>query len=152
VPIISPALFRKIFLYYHHASIIGIKPAYWNIDFHHRGNLRFLNKDFHLANDPWFTLTRDHVHKAIFFMVKKQDIYQTVCKGGLGNESIFAIILKTFNETNNQFTLINTNSTISDWSRMDNATSPYLFKKGDPSILEIDKQFIFNELNNNQNN
>jgi hypothetical protein len=76
VPIISPALFRKIFLYYHHASIIGIKPAYWNLDFHHRGNLRLLNKDFHLANDPWFTLTRDHVHKAIFFMVKKQDIYQ----------------------------------------------------------------------------
>jgi hypothetical protein len=150
VPIISPSLFRKIFFYHHHASIIGIKPAYWNIDIHHRANLRLLHKDYHLANDPWFTLTRDHVHKTILFMIKKQNIYQTVCKGGLANESIFAIVLQTFNETNNKFTFINMNSTISDWSRMDNATSPYLFKKSDEPNFEKDKNFIYNELKKNK--
>ena len=150
VPIISPELFRKIFMYYHHASIIGIKPAYWNIDIHHRANLRLLHKDYHLANDPWFTLTRDHVHKTILFMIKKQNIYQSVCKGGLANESIFAIILKTFNEINNKFTLINTSSTISDWSRMENVTSPHVFKNDIPDVLEKDKNFIYNELKKNK--
>ena len=150
VPIISPAVFRKIFLYYHQASIINIKPAYWNIDIHRRANLRLLHKDYHLANDPWFTLTRDHVHKSIIFMTKKMDIYKTICKGGLANESIFAIILRTFNEVNNPFTLIKTSSTISDWSRMENATSPYLFKNGDETILEKDKQIIYDELKKNK--
>jgi len=150
VPIISPELFRKIFMYYHHASIVGIKHAYWNIDIHQRANLRLLHKDYHLANDPWFTLTRDHVHKTILFMIKKQDIYQTVCKGGLANESIFGIVLKTFNEINNHYTLINTSATISDWSRMENATSPHVFKNDNEIVLEKDKTFIYNELKKNK--
>lgn len=150
VPIISPALFRKIFLYYHHASIIGVKHSYWNINIHHRANLRLLHKDYHLANDPWFTLTRDHVHKTILFMVKKQNIYQTVCSGGLANESIFAIILQTFHELNNRFTFINASSTICDWTRMENATSPYLFKYNNNDVLEKDKEFIYNELKKNK--
>ena len=150
VPIISPTLFRKIFVYCRQASIISVRPAYWNIDYHRRANLRLLHKDNHLANDPWFTLTRDHVHKTILFMVKKQPIYQTVCSGGLANESIFAIVLKTFNETNNRFTLINMNSTISDWSRMENATSPYLFKNQSEDILQKDKEFIYNQLKKNK--
>jgi hypothetical protein len=83
-------------------------------------------------------------------MIKKQNIYQSVCKGGLANESIFAIILKTFNEINNKFTLINTSSTISDWSRMENVTSPHVFKNDIPDVLEKDKNFIYNELKKNK--
>ena len=150
VPIISPQQFRNIFLSYCHASIIQCKPAYWNILIHQRANLRLLHQDYHLSNDPWFTLTRDHVHKCILFMVKKNDIYKTVCKGGLANESIFAIVLQTFKELTNPFTLINISSTITDWTRMSNATSPHLFKNRNTEILEQDKTFIDKELKKNK--
>ena len=150
VPIISPRQFRNIFLSYCHASIIQCKPAYWNILIHQRANLRLLHQDYHLSNDPWFTLTRDHVHKCILFMVKKNDIYKTVCKGGLANESIFAIVLQTFKELTNPFTLINISSTITDWTRMSNATSPHLFKNRNTEILEQDKTFIDKELKKNK--
>ena len=150
VPIISPEHFRRIFFSHYYASLIAWKPAYWNIFIHQRANLRLLHKDYHLANDPWFTLTRDHVHKCILFMVKKNDIYQKVCKGGLANESIFANVLQTFNELSNSFTVINTRSTITDWTRMSNATSPYVFKMNKKEILEQDQQFIYNELKKNK--
>jgi hypothetical protein len=65
VPIISPEKFRKIFFEHYQASIIKCKPAYWNITIHRRANLRLLDKEYWLANDPWFTLCRDHVHKCI---------------------------------------------------------------------------------------
>ena len=80
VPIISPKQFRTIFFNYYYASIFKWKPSYWNIDIHRRANLRLLNKKYHLANDPWFTLSRDHVHKCIMFLVKKNDIYKKVCR------------------------------------------------------------------------
>jgi len=145
VPIISPEIFRRLFLSQFYTSIIGWRPSYWNIDIHSRANLKYLNSEYHLANDPWFTLSRDHVHKCIIFMIKKNDIYKKVCKGGLANESIFAIILQTFHELN-KYTTINQSSTISDWSRMSNATSPHLFKEG---TVE-DVRFITNMLQKNK--
>ena len=151
VPIISPQHFRKLFFNHYSVSLFKWKNAYWNIDIHCRANLKYLNKEYHLANDPWFTLSRDHVHKSILFVVKKNDIYQKVCKGGLANESLFAIILQTFNELKNinNIKLINVSSTISDWSRMSNATSPHSFDGTDEDIefilkeLQINKYAIF---------
>lgn len=145
IPIISPQHFREIFFKHYSLSIFKWKPAYWNTEIHTRANLRFLKKEYHLANDPWFTLSRDHVHKTILFLVKKQDIYKQICKGGLANESIFAIILQTFNQLTNPFKLINESTTITDWSRMSNATSPHLF---DGSLDDI--KFIHNELKDNK--
>jgi len=145
VPIISPETFRELFLSHCYASIMGWRPSYWNIDIHTRANLKYLNAEYHLANDPWFTLSRDHVHKCILFMVKKNDIYKKVCKGGLANESVFAIVLQTFKELN-KYTTINQSSTISDWTRMSNATSPHLFKDGSMEDLA----FIRGELQKNK--
>lgn len=147
VPIISPQDFRHLFFENYYKSIFKWKPAYWNIELHKRANLKHLNNEYHLANDPWFTLTRKHVHKCIIFTIKKNDIFQKVCKGGLANESLFAIILQTFKELDiSSPYLINQSSTISDWSRMSNATSPHLFLEGN----ECDLAFINEELLQNK--
>jgi hypothetical protein len=137
VPIISPAKFRKLFFENYKASIFSWKPAYWNLDIHRRANLRLLKKEFWLANDPWFTLSRAHVHKCIIFLATKNDIYQLVNAGGLANESIFAIMLQTFDQLSNSNVLLNTASTITDWKRMSSPTSPYLFKEASPENINI---------------
>jgi hypothetical protein len=54
------------------------KPAWWNIDFHKRANLAKLPKEFHLANDPWFTLNKEHVLQILTFSNKKKDITKTI--------------------------------------------------------------------------
>jgi hypothetical protein len=137
VPIISPAKFRKLFFENYRVSLFSWKPAYWNLDIHRRANLRLLKKEFRLANDPWFTLSRAHVHKFIIFLATKNDIYQLVNSGGLANESIFAIMLQTFDELTKPDKLLNAVSTITDWSRMSSPTSPYLFKEATPENINI---------------
>jgi hypothetical protein len=137
VPIISPAKFRQLFFENYKTSLFSWKPAYWNLEIHRRANLRLLKKEYWLANDPWFTLTRTHVHKFNIFLAAKNDIYQLVNAGGLANESIFAIMLQTFNELTNKNTLINAVSTVTDWSRMSSPTSPYLFKEATPENISI---------------
>jgi hypothetical protein len=147
VPIISPAKFRQMFFDNYRTSVFSWKPAYWNIDMHRRANLRLLQKEYRLANDPWFTLSRAHVHKCIIFMATKNGIYQLVNEGGLANESIFAIIFQTFNDLTAKDKLLNSVSTITDWSRMSSPTSPYLFKEATPENINI----ISNLLKENPN-
>ena len=137
VPIISSEKFRDMFLNHYHTSIIKCKPAYWNVTFHSRANLRLFSKEFWLANDPWFILCRDHVHKCILFITFKTSIYNQINRGGLANESIFAIILQTFGELTNPKRLINESSNLSDWSRMSSSTSPYLFKETTPENINL---------------
>lgn len=141
VPIISPKQFRKLFFNYYDKSIIRCEKANWNIDLHHRANLRLFTKEYHLVNDPWFTLCRYHVHLCILFIVGQNNLYIKINNGGLANESIFAIILQTFNEFNKN-KILNTSSTICDWSRMANPTSPHLFNK----FTEVDENIIINLL------
>jgi len=137
VPIITPEKFRKMFFNHYQASIIKCKPAYWDIVIHRRANLRLLTKEYWLSNDPWFTLCRDHVHKCILFLTLKKDVWQTVNSGGLANESIFAIILQTFNELTNSVRMINESATISDWTHMSSPTSPNKFKEGTDENINI---------------
>ena len=144
-PIISPEKFKKIFLNNYNKSIIKCGKAHWNIDLHQRANLRLFTKEYHLCNDPWFTLCRYHVHLCTLFMVGQNKLYNTINNGGLANESIFAIILQTFNELNKN-KILNTSSTICDWSRMSNPTSPHLFNK----CSTIDENIILNLLDSNQ--
>lgn len=146
VPIISPEKFRKLFFDHYQASIIKCRPAYWDIIVHRRANLRYLKSEYHLSNDPWFTLTRSHVQKTMLFVAAKNGIYRQVNEGGLANESIFAIILQTFKQLNNPLTHINELTTITDWSRMSSPTSPHLFKEGsNEDILFIEKQLKENK-------
>jgi hypothetical protein len=137
VPIISPEKFRKMFFDHYQASIIKCKPAYWNVTLHRRANLRLFKKEYQLANDPWFTLTRSHVHKCIIFLTQQKDVCSRVNSGGLANESIFAIILQTFQEITNNQRVINESSSFADWKRMSSSTSPYLFKEATDENINV---------------
>ena len=142
VPIISPAEFRKRFFDHYQASVFKWRPAYWNITIHRRANLRLLKKEYWLANDPWFLLTRSHVHKCLIFLAAKTGVYNQVNEGGLANESLFAIILQTFKELTNSNTLVNECTTVTDWTRMSSPTSPYLFKEATPENINIIKNLL----------
>ena len=145
VPIISPQKFRQLFFQNCFKSVIKCRPAYWNVEIHKRANLRLLSKEYQLANDPWFTLTRQHVLCCIDFLAKKHDVYKKVCGGGLANESLFAIVLQSYKQLDNTNRVINESATIADWSRMPNPTSPHLFIEGNSLDLDI----ITKELTNN---
>jgi len=144
VPIISPKKFRELFFENYNKSIIRCSKAHWNINLHQRANLKLFSKEFHLCNDPWFTLCRYHVHLCTLFMVGQNKLYNKINSGGLSNESIFAIILQTFNELNKN-KILNTSATICDWNRMSNPTSPHLFNE----CTEEDEKIILNLLKNN---
>uniref|UniRef100_A0A6C0KQV7 Uncharacterized protein n=1 Tax=viral metagenome TaxID=1070528 RepID=A0A6C0KQV7_9ZZZZ len=146
VPIISPQNFRKLFFDHFQASIIKCKPSYWDITLHRRANLRLFSSEFWLANDPWFTLCRKHVHYCILFVTLKNKMFKKINEGGLANESIFAIILQTFKEINNEKTMINESSTIADWTHMSSPTSPNLFKESTDENINI----IYNLLKENK--
>jgi hypothetical protein len=137
VPIISPGKFRELFFNHYQASIIKCQPAYWNINLHRRANLWLLSKEFWLANDPWFTLCRDHVQKCMLFLKYKTETFNKINLGGLANESIFAIILQTFGELTNPLRFINESSSLCDWKRMSSPTSPYVFKEATLENINI---------------
>jgi hypothetical protein len=142
VPIISPQQFRKLFFDHYSASVMKWSPAYWNVEIHRRANLRLMKKEYWLSNDPWFVLTRSHVQKCMIFMAAKYGIYKQINEGGLANESFFAIVLKTFRELENQHMVINEISTITDWSRMQSPTSPYLFKEATEENMKMIDDFL----------
>lgn len=143
-PIISPNRFRYLFYKHHKKSIFSWKVAWWNPDFHKRANLAKLPKKLWLANDPWFTLTRDNVEQVISFVKTQKSLTKTICDGGLANESLFAIILKLYKALDNN--TICSPSHITDWNRMSSATSPHIFKIAD----DEDKKFIDKELERNK--
>jgi hypothetical protein len=138
-PIISPKKFKYLFYKHCTKSILSWKGAWWNINFHKRANLALLPADYRLANDPWFVLKREDVQRCLLFIQTQQKMLQTVCKGGLANESLFAIILYHFKQLKNVVCSV---THIADWSRMASPTSPHIFKLGD----DKDIQFIEHNL------
>jgi len=145
-PIISPKKFKYLFYKNYSKSILHWKNAWWNTDYHKRANLRKLNKDLRLANDPWFVLKREHVVSCIHFRDTQKNLFNSICDGGLANESIFAIILYFYKQLKNN-SLICSPSHAVDWSRMTNSTSPHLFREG----CERDLLFIEQTLNRENN-
>jgi len=143
-PIISPKRFRYLFLKHQHQSIITCKPAWWNPHFHSRANLAKLPKEWWLANDPWFVLTREHAQQSIAFIARQPKLVDVVCSGGLANESYFAMVLKNFGQLNRP-NLISASTHITDWDRRSSATSPHVFKEAD----ERDIVFLDEELERN---
>ena len=140
MPIVSPDQFKERFRQYGDKSIMRIKGADWNPEFHARANLKRLSPKLHLVHDPWFTLTRLHVDQLIRFILypATRSIYSTVCAGGLANESVFAIMLgittgdldvQLAARLQNEKNVLNTSATVADWSRRTNATSPHLFSR-----------------------
>jgi hypothetical protein len=101
-------------------------------------------KEFHLANDPWFILTREHVYDCLAFTRSK--IFKTVCQGIIANESIFAIIMKTTTSIDKSKNILNKHSHLTDWSRMTSTTSPHVFTEGNQRDVDfIDKGLRENE-------
>jgi hypothetical protein len=143
VPIISPLKFREIFLENYKKTIMSWKPAYWNINFCNRANLKRFNKEFHLANTPWFIINKEDSQFCLKYSIINKNIFDIICNGNIANESIFAIMLYCKNKLKN---IINKETMATDWTRMTSPTSPYLFKNGD---LE-DEKFIIDFLNKNE--
>jgi len=131
VPLVSPTEFKARFQQYSDKSIMRYQHANWNPAFHSRANLKYLPESMHVMHDPWFTLTRVHVKQIInyIFHPATRHIYNIICKGGLANESIFAIMLGLYNGNsgNSGNNVLNTSSTIADWSRPDGPTRPHTF-------------------------
>lgn len=134
-PIVSPSYFRKTFFETKDTSLLSWKPAWWNPHFHKRGNLAKLPKHLWLANDPWFVLARPHVLYVLRYMVLNPRLAQTICNGGIANESLFAIILHQLPH------IQSANTHITDWNRKSSPTSPHVFRHGDPTdIAYIEKE------------
>lgn len=147
-PIISPKKFRYLFYKDNNYSLFSWKPAWWNPYYHQRGNLAKLPKELWLAHDPWFILTKENVKQAIHFVATQKSITETICNGGLANETFFAVVFKYYNEldTKSKLSHIKCVSThISDWHRRSSTTSPHVFKDAD----EDDIKFIDKELERN---
>ena len=145
-PIISPYKFRALFFQNKHKSIIRWKKPWWNITYHKRANLALIPEELRLANDPWFVLCKEDVQKIIHFIKIQTNFVNIISRGGLANESIFAVILYAVD--NKLSTAINKSTHLSNWSRMESTTSPYVFKKGD----QEERQMLDNLLDNNDSN
>jgi len=139
VPIVSPAEFRKLFFQYFSATIFHWSPPAWNIQYHKRANLFVLPEKYHLANDPWFVITRTDVYHCLNFT--NQKMYEIITKGIIANESVFAIALRYYKRLGH---VINQSSSLCDWSRMSSPTSPYVFKNKN---IEQDRQYISSKPN-----
>ena len=138
-PIISPLKFRYLFYTFYNKSIISWKPAWWNIHFHKRANLALISEKYHLGNDPWFIMKRENVIQCLHFIKTNSKLTKIICSGGLANESLFAIVLKGFEQLDSKMSNVICASThITDWSRMTSKTSPHLFK----DVNELDIKFI----------
>ena len=127
-PIISPNKFRDLFYTHYNKSLMSWKPAWWNVDFHKRANLKQFSPDLRLANDPWFILKRENVLHILTFANKQSRVAKIICDGGLANESLFAIILYSYKRLSSNF-VESAITHATDWSRMASSTSPYLFRE-----------------------
>lgn len=146
-PIVSPKRFRYLFYQHYQSSIFSWKQAWWNPHFHSRGNLAKLSKELWLANDPWFTLTRENVQHVFHFVSNQKMLTKIVCDGGLANESLFAIIFYFYKDTKKDSDkIINASTHLVDWIRPSSTTSPHVFKEADEfEILFIDKELERNK-------
>jgi hypothetical protein len=128
VPIISPLEFRKLFFENYKKSIMSWSTAWWNTNFIKRANLHLLQPEYRLGNTPWFVLSKNDSKRCLIYSNINNKIYNLICHGNVANESIFAIMLYSQKVLQN---VINKDSTITDWTRTESATSPHLFKTGD---------------------
>jgi hypothetical protein len=138
-PIIPASKFRSLFLRYHQKSIITHKPIWWNPSYVHRASLLSFKKEYHLANNPWFILSRYATSKCLSYRRENYNTYNLICRGNIANESIFAIILHSYNMLNREY-IINEEVVATDWTHMDSPTSPHSFHKGSEEEIQfIDK-------------
>jgi hypothetical protein len=159
VPIVSPFAFRRLFFMHNGSSIFSWKRAWWNVRFVHRANLHVFSPQYHLGHAPWFILSRREVDVYLQFIQEYSHTYRFISAGAVANESLFAVVFKKFGlidvsgdgscfveASSKNGRIINEVSTLTDWSRMTSATSPYVFRE---DSLE-NRAFIEKELAGNK--
>jgi len=135
-PIIPAKDFRQIFLKKYKKSIMKHRAIWWNTYFINRANLSYLEPKYHLANNPWFILSRKSVELCLLYLNINFKIYDLICRGPIANESIFAIMLYSQNALTSS-NVINKDVFATDWNNMDSSTSPHMFHTGNPSELRF---------------
>lgn len=139
-PIISASKFKKLFLQYSHKSIIKCGPIWWNPTITRRANLHSFPKEYQLANNPWFILSRKAVESCLFYRKTQFSQYNYICRGNIANESIFAMMLY-YNKMLSKKYIMNEEVVATDWVHMDSPTSPHTFYKGEKDeILFIENE------------
>ena len=106
---------------------------------HKRANLRLLQEEYRLANDPWFVMKKQDVKRCLVYQKVNRKIFCTICEGGLANESVFAIMLVAQNALKDVRSVC-THAT--DWSRMTSSTSPHVFLEGNKRDEDFIKKFL----------
>lgn len=134
-PIMYPLLFRKLFYENYNKTILKWDYPNWDIYYHKRANLHLLDKKYRLKNTPYFIMSRENINDCLYFVKSQKNTFIAISNGIIANESLFAIILKYYN---NLKYVINENSTITDWGRMSGPSNPYVFKE----FNEENKNFI----------
>jgi len=137
-PITTPRRFRQLFFEHHAHTFMNWRPCWWNVEKQHRANLKLLPEQFHLANSPWFTMTRAHIEIVLQFIHENPTMAKMVFDGVVANESFFAIALEKYGVLKGSSSVLRMDSHIADWGRMSSATSPHIFSRGDHS----DRHFI----------
>jgi len=127
-PIISPEEFRWLFFQNYDKSFLSWKRAWWNVQYNRRANLHLLSLENHLANTPWFVLSRRDVALCLVYQMKNPAFVKLICAGAVANESVFAIVLNKCGVLNSPL-LKNEATTLMDWNRMTSPTSPYVFEE-----------------------
>ena len=133
VPLVSPEVFRMRFFQQHSRTLLSWTKAWWSPQIQTRANLKHLPYKYHLANAPWFVMTRNHVELFVLFSKTQYNLYSLVCQGGVANESVFAILFAFYNRLDpaNADSVVNAETTLANWENMSSPTSPYVFEKGD---------------------
>ena len=94
-----------------------------------------------------YNYNKKHInnHNKILYKIKKKNVVNeykmcnTVCNGGLANESLFAIILTHYKKLQN---VISKTTHMADWFRMSSSTSPHLFKEGSKQDIKFIEDFL----------
>ncbi|NDF75225.1 MAG: hypothetical protein EB114_13785 [Betaproteobacteria bacterium] len=92
-----------------------------------------------MANDPWFVLKREDLSRCLEYTIYNQKLYKIICEGGLANESIFAIILYSYNQLKAAKKAV---THAADWSRMSSSTSPHVFSEGSTQDVNFIRNFL----------
>jgi hypothetical protein len=96
-------------------------------------------------------LTKENVKQIMHFIITQKTITETICSGGLANETLFAVIFKLYKELDDNSTnkhrshILSVSSHIADWNRRSSTTSPHVFKDAN----ETDIKFIDDQLERN---
>ncbi len=139
VPVVSPATLRQRLSEHGGKSLFGWRRAWWDIRVHTRANLAKLPPAYHLGHEPWFVLSRADAEAVLTFVRTQSDLVDLIDRGGLANETLFAVALA---QQGKLAGVANVVSTATDWTRRSSATSPHVFVHTGGRDIVADRQEV----------